>query len=663
MNVLVYNDLGASPNSVKHTINTLKTILGHVYDIMEIDQKVLQQEPWEVGCAMLVMPGGRDMPYCQALNGEPNTRIQRYVNNGGRYLGLCAGAYYASTEIEFEKGRAVMEIIQPRELGFYPGISRGTVYPGFVYNSESGAKSVSVKLEPGLIDARLPSEIKMYYNGGGYFVHPEKYDNVTVLCRYKDPSEQCTDEPEGPAAVVHCKVGNGHALLIGTHPEYDISSDELLSADEGMSATIKTIINDLILSEVHRKQLLRALFARIGLRVVPVENNVVQENVVPDVTPLYLVGLTKGWVQRPVSQLLRMSDVTTRIFEDTEDVFYVSALGDAPSTQAELLKLCRTRENKSPLVEIVYPSTIDAEEPVCPPKSMTPYFDIKAYFDQLVQKRSMEWGGGGWLRFGSGMLYAQVIGSTQSVLDKNFKFSQVLPSGLVCLATNQVAGRGRGRNSWVSQAGALQFSLIVRHNVNMRHAPVVFIQYIIALAVVESIRERPGYENTPLRLKWPNDIYAETKLDGLKKVGGLLINSTFVDDEFVLVIGCGINLSNPEPTVSINDLIQECNPLQARLSPEDVLAGIMVKFEVYYNQFCDKGMGPWFLSKYYERWLHSDSIVTLTTHNNESVKIVGITSDYGMLKVESLDRRDKFYGLLPDGNSFDMMKGLLVQKK
>lgn len=57
------------------------------------------------------------------------------------------------------------------------------------------------------------------------------------------------------------------------------------------------------------------------------------------------------------------------------------------------------------------------------------------------------------------------------------------------------------------------------------------------MAVVESIRERPGYENVPLRLKWPNDIYTETKNDGLKKVGGLLINSTFVDDEFVLVIG------------------------------------------------------------------------------------------------------------------------------
>lgn len=668
MNILVYNDLGASPNSVKHTSNTLKSILGHVYDIIEIDRKVLQSEPWEVGCVMLVMPGGRDMPYCEALNGEPNARIRKYVENSGRYMGLCAGAYYASKEIEFEKGRALMEIIQPRELGLYPGISRGTTYPGFVYNSESGAKSTAVTLEKGMLDkyystSAVPDEVKMYYNGGGYFVHPEKYDNVTVLCRYKEASAHGKDEKSGLAAVVHCKVGDGHALLIGTHPEYDVTSEDLLLEEDNISANVKTIIKDLVASEGDRKAFLRASFALIGLNVVPVENDTVKENVVPDVTPLYLSGLTKEWVQKPASHLLKLADPVSHIFEDNHDIFHVSALGDELNEKMRLLSLYRTKENKPAVIEVVYPSTVNAVEPLHPPKSVTPYFDVGEYYKHLVKKRSSQWGGGKWLRFGNGMLYAEVIGSTQSVMDKNFKFSQVLPTGLVCLATNQVAGRGRGRNSWVSQSGALQFSLIIRHNVNIRHAPVVFIQYIIALAVVESIRERPGYENTPLRLKWPNDIYVETKNDGLKKVGGLLINSSFVDDEFVLVIGCGINLSNPEPTVSINDMIKEYCPSVPRLSPEDVLAGILVKFEVYYNDFCEKGMGPWFLSKYYERWLHSNAIVTLTTHNNETVKIVGITSDYGMLKVESLDSRNKMYGLLPDGNSFDMMRGLLVQKK
>lgn len=99
---------------------------------------------------------------------------------------------------------------------------------------------------------------------------------------------------------------------------------------------------------------------------------------------------------------------------------------------------------------------------------------------------------------------------------------------------------GRGKNSWISHLGALQFSFIVRHHVNYKHAPVVFIQYIIALAIVESIRERPGYESIPLRLKWPNDIYVECKNGELKKVGGTLMNSSFTSDEFVLVIGITI---------------------------------------------------------------------------------------------------------------------------
>lgn len=102
---------------------------------------------------------------------------------------------------------------------------------------------------------------------------------------------------------------------------------------------------------------------------------------------------------------------------------------------------------------------------------------------------------------------------------------------------NLIKATGRGRNSWVSQAGAVQFSLVVRHSLSLQHAPVVFIQYLIALAVVESIRTRKGYEGVPLRLKWPNDIYADLPDAGLKKVGGLLVNSSFAQSEFLLVIG------------------------------------------------------------------------------------------------------------------------------
>lgn len=131
----------------------------------------------------------------------------------------------------------------------------------------------------------------------------------------------------------------------------------------------------------------------------------------------------------------------------------------------------------------------------------------------------------------------------------------------------------------------------------------MFVQYLIALAIVESIRSRKGYENVPLRLKWPNDIYADLP-DGLKKVGGLLVNSSFLRDEFLLVVGCGVNLNNPHPTVSINDVITQHNPQLRKLEKEDLLAHALVTFEKYYTDFCEKGMGSWFLDKYYSRWLH-----------------------------------------------------------
>jgi len=179
--------------------------------------------------------------------------------------------------------------------------------------------------------------------------------------------------------------------------------------------------------------------------------------------------------------------------------------------------------------------------------------------------------------------------------------------------------------------------MVMHHSITLSNAPVVFIQYLVALAVVESIRTRKGYENVPLRLKWPNDIYAQVQEKNekgeattvLKKVGGLLVNSSFLKNEFLLVVGeylfpagfnrayqnnsnlshelstgCGINLNNPFPTTSINDVIHAHDASLPKLTPEDTLAGILVTFEEMYNTFCDKGMGSWFLNKYYERWLH-----------------------------------------------------------
>ena len=52
------------------------------------------------------------------------------------------------------------------------------------------------------------------------------------------------------------------------------------------------------------------------------------------------------------------------------------------------------------------------------------------------------------------------------------------------------------------------FSTVVRHPVSLTsHAPVVFIQYLPALAIVEGIKTYDvGYKDVQVKLKWPNDI-------------------------------------------------------------------------------------------------------------------------------------------------------------
>lgn len=173
-------------------------------------------------CALLVFPGGADLGYCRTLNGEGNRRISRYVNAGGAYLGFCAGGYYGCQRCEFEVNDPKMAVVGERELGFFPGICRGLAFAGFVYHSEAGARAADVKIHSeafGGVSDGLPETFKSYYNGGGVFVDAKKLESrgVQILASYTEKLH--VDSGEGAAAVVYRKVGEGHVVLTGPHPE------------------------------------------------------------------------------------------------------------------------------------------------------------------------------------------------------------------------------------------------------------------------------------------------------------------------------------------------------------------------------------------------------------------------------------------------------------
>lgn len=163
-----------------------------------------------------------------------------------------------------------------------------------------------------------------------------------------------------------------------------------------------------------------------------------------------------------------------------------------------------------------------------------------------------------------------------------------------------------------------------------------------------------------IRLKWPNDIYA----NGTTKIGGLIINSMVDTSLAVCNIGCGLNLSNSNPTLCINDLIKEYNSRNSKnlkpLTYEKVLAIIFNEVELIWNRV-QSGDVEYLYDLYYNLWLHSDADVMImdTNGNKKPAKVIGI-DEYGYLKVQRPGM--KFESVHPDGNSFDMLQGLIVPK-
>ena len=89
------------------------------------------------------------------------------------------------------------------------------------------------------------------------------------------------------------------------------------------------------------------------------------------------------------------------------------------------------------------------------------------------------------------------------IVPRNIALLKRLPTGFTATATVQVAGRGRGSNVWVSPAGSLMFSTCIRHPMqSATSSPVVFVQYLAAMAIVEGVKSYDrGYKDLPVKIK------------------------------------------------------------------------------------------------------------------------------------------------------------------
>lgn len=441
-------------------------------------------------------------------------------------------------------------------------------------------------------------------------------------------------------------------------------------------ANYREVVDALVEDEKQRVDFMKACLIKLGLEVSQ------QAEAVPSLSLLHFSAaepdavseLVQSWqdagvmIKEEGREIIKGENDTFILHLDDGDSWDMSVVQKAISEAAGDEN--QTDPSEDRLVDFnSLPKRMLLHESSTPDSKQTPYFNHNAFFwnlkDYHAQHRESPHS------YGKLLMYGEVVTSTNTMLDKNPSWLEHIPAGLVATATTQVAGRGRGSNVWVSPPGSMPFSFVLRHSLTLStSAPVVFVQYLAALAVVKGIQGYDtGYEKMPIKLKWPNDIYA---LDPSRpasdkayvKIGGILVNSSYAGGDYTLVVGIGLNLSNAAPTTSLSHIAAKAN--LGSLTAEKLLASILAQFEAMYTRFCRTGFDRQFEDTYYRHWLHMDQIVTLETEGGARARIKGITTDWGLLIAEELGWQDrptgKKWSLQSDSNSFDFFRGLLRRK-
>ncbi|XP_059051678.1 biotin--protein ligase [Achroia grisella] len=270
------------------------------------------------------------------------------------------------------------------------------------------------------------------------------------------------------------------------------------------------------------------------------------------------------------------------------------------------------------------------------------HFSTVEYFDNLTSSH-----------MGRLVVYSDVVGSTTRVVG-----GAALAPGVAAVARRQAAAQGRVQNKWLSPPGQAAISLQVWQKMS---PSLPLLQHAAAMAAVRAIRSRPAYEHLNIRIKWPNDVYYGREV----KIGGTITTANCIGDDVIVNIGTGVNISNSVPTTCLNDIISEYNKRHdASLAPftvESFLARYCSQLEIILEEMASPRGIKAFIEQYYQYWLHTGEEIRLQREGT-STPVTGCISgvdEAGWLLVNTPTGELR---VAPDGNTFDIMSGLIAPK-
>ncbi|KAM5179725.1 biotin--protein ligase isoform 1-T2 [Mantella aurantiaca] len=455
-----------------------------------------------------------------------------------------------------------------------------------------------------VFDGPNGNQICLHVLAGGFVYEEGLVESCDQADEWGRLNNDCQD-----LMVVRQAYGDNGGEAVLCQVRLDVAPESLMEHN-------KETFDSLKLSNPQRHEVLTQILISLGLEC--------EVSSCPSLTPVYLLSAHKDnhpdvlqWLKSKAKDgLVKSSKLSLKVFESPHyDIDVTPSL--APLITGEEDFLCED-------------------------------FSLKKYREDLRTDT-----------LGKVVLFSEVTTTTFNLLD-GLMFHQPEEMGLIAIAARQTQGKGRGGNVWLSPKGCALMTLHVSISLSSPLGQrIAFIQHLMSLAVVEAVRSLPGYEDIELKVKWPNDIY----YGNMMKLGGVLVNSTLMGNTFHILIGCGFNVSNSNPTICINDLISEHNKrYKTNIEPlrvDTLIARSVTALEALINTF--QLIGPnGVLPMYYKYWVHSGQQVRLGGEDGPMAWIVGL-DDSGFLQV--LQEGKEIMTVHPDGNSFDMIRNLIIPKR
>ncbi len=166
-------------------------------EVQKIDEYMIKQGKLK-NFKTLIIPGGATQVILNSLKGAGFEQVRKFVRGGGKYIGICAGAYLAPKEVKLRFGRKkaglnIIDIENKREAGI-------------------GLREIEIVGESEIAKGYSKGKIKIWYQNGPYI---RSGKGVKVVARYKKDF----------AAIVWANFGKGKVILFSPHPEGNLENE------------------------------------------------------------------------------------------------------------------------------------------------------------------------------------------------------------------------------------------------------------------------------------------------------------------------------------------------------------------------------------------------------------------------------------------------------